>query len=157
MYVCVCRYQNVNGGRESNDDEITGLLIAVIFAGQHTSSITTSWTGYHMIEDKNKSFKAAVDEQRAMLAKHGNTLDFDVLSEMDVLHRNITEALRMHPPLILLLRLVKHSFEVTTSDGKKYTVPKVSVRAGWTCVRHVWDTHTWRICALPRNITYSCA
>ena len=27
-----------------------------------------------------------------------------VMQDMDVLHRNITEALRMHPPLIMVLR-----------------------------------------------------
>jgi hypothetical protein len=54
--------------------------------------------------------------------------------EMDVLHRNITEALRMHPPLILLLRLVKHPFQVTTSKGQTYTVPKASV---WRVFTHV--------------------
>ena len=47
-----CRYQNVYGGRALEDEEITGLLIAVIFAGQHTSSITTSWTGLFMNANK---------------------------------------------------------------------------------------------------------
>ncbi len=120
----------MNGGRASNADEITGLLIAVLFAGQHTSSITTSWTGYHMIADKDKSFRAALEEQRAVVAKHGDAVDFDALGELDVLHRNITEALRMHPPLILLLRLVKHPFTVTTSTGKTYTIPKASALGG---------------------------
>lgn len=44
---------------------------------------------------------------------------------MEVLHRNITEALRMHPPLVLLLRYCKEPFTVTTSQGKQYTIPKV--------------------------------
>jgi hypothetical protein len=42
----------VYGGRALEDEEITGLLIAVIFAGQHTSSITTSWTGLFMNANK---------------------------------------------------------------------------------------------------------
>lgn len=46
------RYQNVCGGRQLTSDEITGLLIAVLFAGQHTSSITSAWTGYEMINSK---------------------------------------------------------------------------------------------------------
>lgn len=46
------RYQNVNGGRALTEEEITGLLIAVLFAGQHTSSITTSWTGIFMAANK---------------------------------------------------------------------------------------------------------
>ena len=47
------------------------------------------------------------------------------LQDMEVLHRNITEALRMHPPLVLLLRYCKEPFTVTTSQGKQYTIPKV--------------------------------
>jgi sterol 14-demethylase len=44
--------QNVEGGRQLTEEEITGLLIAVLFAGQHTSSITSSWTGLFMIDSK---------------------------------------------------------------------------------------------------------
>lgn len=31
-------------GSTNSDDQITGLLIALLFAGQHTSSITSTWT-----------------------------------------------------------------------------------------------------------------
>ncbi len=49
----VPRYsQHVLGGRQLTEEEITGLLIAVLFAGQHTSSITTSWTGIFMAANK---------------------------------------------------------------------------------------------------------
>ena len=44
----------VYGGRYLNDEEITGMLIATLFAGQHTSSITSSWTGLTMIRDQVK-------------------------------------------------------------------------------------------------------
>lgn len=40
------------GGRATNDEEIAGFLIATLFAGQHTSSITSSWTGYQMLDTK---------------------------------------------------------------------------------------------------------
>ncbi len=46
------RYRNVYGGRATNDDEIAGLLIAILFAGQHTSSVTSSWTGYRMLSTR---------------------------------------------------------------------------------------------------------
>ena len=46
------RYKNVYGGRATNDSEITGLLIAILFAGQHTSSVTSSWTGYRMLSNR---------------------------------------------------------------------------------------------------------
>lgn len=123
---CDARYQNVEGGRALTEEEITGLLIAVLFAGQHTSSITSSWTGLFMIESKDKALKAAVEEQAAILKRRGEALDIDVLSEMEVLHRNITEALRLHPPLLLVMRYAKQPFSVTTSKGQTYRVPAVS-------------------------------
>ncbi len=42
-------------GRALTEEEITGLLIAVLFAGQHTSSITTAWTGLFMSANKVRS------------------------------------------------------------------------------------------------------
>ena len=36
------------------------------------------------------------------------------------------EALRLFPPLIMLLRQAKAPFAVTTSQGKTYVIPKVS-------------------------------
>jgi len=36
-------------GSTVNDEQITGLMIALLFAGQHTSSITSSWTGLHLL------------------------------------------------------------------------------------------------------------
>lgn len=82
------RYKNVYGGRATTDDEITGLLIAILFAGQHTSSVTSSWTGYRMLSNR-RWWEAAREEQRAVVAAHGDKLDMDVLNGMDVLHRNI--------------------------------------------------------------------
>lgn len=40
------RYKNPD--RPTTDEEITGLLIAALFAGQHTSSITSTWTGFYL-------------------------------------------------------------------------------------------------------------
>lgn len=46
------KYVHHDGGRYLKEHEIAGLLIAVLFAGQHTSSITTSWTGYCMLTNQ---------------------------------------------------------------------------------------------------------
>ena len=42
-----------------------------------------------------------------------------------MLQNNITEALRLFPPLIMLMRQVKRAFTVTTRTGHTYTIPKV--------------------------------
>lgn len=137
---CDARYQNVYNGRQMTEEEITGLLIAVLFAGQHTSSITSSWTGYFMINDKAKSFAAAVEEQRRILKAHGPELSMDILGEMEVLHLNIQEALRIHPPLLMVMRYAKQPFTVTTSKGQNYTIPAGDVVAVSPNFNHVLPT-----------------
>ena len=89
------RYKD--GSRLSND-QVLGMLIAVLFAGQHTSSITSTWTGLLSIANKERIFPNLEKEQKDVMAKHGDKIDFDILAEMDELHFCIKEALRMHPP-----------------------------------------------------------
>ncbi|KAJ4842705.1 hypothetical protein Tsubulata_017877 [Turnera subulata] len=114
------KYKN---GRQTTEAEVTGLLIAALFAGQHTSSITSTWTGAYLL--RHKEYLAQVEEeQKTLLKKHGNKVDHDILSEMDVLYRCIKEALRLHPPLIMLLRSSHSDFTVTTREGKEYDIPK---------------------------------
>ncbi|KAH7296629.1 hypothetical protein KP509_26G031400 [Ceratopteris richardii] len=116
-----------SSGRYLSDNEITGMLIASLFAGQHTSSITSTWTGAHLL---HKQFLGPVlDEQREVMSRHGDKLDYDILAEMDVLYRAIKEALRLHPPLILLLRYSHKDFVVKNREGNQYTVPKGHVVA----------------------------
>ncbi|KAK4371857.1 hypothetical protein RND71_007241 [Anisodus tanguticus] len=110
-------------GRLTTESEITGLLIAALFAGQHTSSITSTWTGAYLLCNNNY-MSAVVDEQKNLMKKHGNKVDHDILSEMEVLYRCIKEALRLHPPLIMLLRSSHSDFSVTTREGKEYDIPK---------------------------------
>ncbi|KAF9605241.1 hypothetical protein IFM89_014638 [Coptis chinensis] len=110
-------------GRPTTESEVTGLLIAALFAGQHTSSITSTWTGAYLLQNKN-CLSEVLDEQKTLMKKYGDNVDHDILSEMDVLYRSIKEALRLHPPLILLLRSSHSDFSVTTREGKEYDIPK---------------------------------
>lgn len=114
------KYKN---GRPTSEGEVTGLLIAALFAGQHTSSITSTWTGAYLLRFK-EYFVAVVEEQKTLMKKHGEKIDHDILSEMEVLYRCIKEALRLHPPLIMLLRQSHTDFSVTTHEGKEYDIPK---------------------------------
>ncbi|KAL5547303.1 hypothetical protein UlMin_006990 [Ulmus minor] len=110
-------------GRPTTESEVTGLLIAALFAGQHTSSITSTWTGAYLLRHK-EFLSAALDEQKSLLERHGKKVDHDILAEMDVLYRSIKEALRLHPPLIMLLRSSHSDFSVQTREGKQYDIPK---------------------------------
>ena len=71
--------------------QVCGLLIASLFAGQHTSSITSAWTGLHLVASPAWLAKC-VAEQTEVLAKSGPALDYDILQSMDTLHVCIKEA-----------------------------------------------------------------
>jgi sterol 14-demethylase len=133
------RYKD--GSRLTND-QVLGMLIAVLFAGQHTSSITSTWTGLLIHRQQGPHLpQPGEGATERVMEKHGDKIDFDVLAEMDELHFCIKEALRMHPPLIMLLRQCHVPFEVETTEGKKFVVPKGHIvatsprsRTAWTSV-----------------------
>lgn len=78
-----------------------------------------------------------------MMAEFGDELSYEALNKMEVLHNIITEVLRLHPPLIMLLRYARNAFSVTTKDGQQYVIPKGNVVAvsPWFFHRlpHIWS------------------
>jgi sterol 14-demethylase len=112
-------------GTMLTDDEVVGLLIALLFAGQHTSSITSTWTLMFLIHNKG-CMEQVLAEQKSVMGDnvHNATgLDFDGVGEMDYLQNCVKESLRMHPPLIMLMRMAMKDIQ-TTLDGKAYTIPQ---------------------------------
>merc|ERR1712000_270613 len=105
-------------GGELTDEEIVGLLIALLFAGQHTSSITSTWTLMFLIFHQ-RCLDKVMEEQDEVLPSRSANLDFDEVGRMDYLQNCVKEALRMHPPLIMLMRMAMQDIE-TTSNGTKY-------------------------------------
>jgi sterol 14alpha-demethylase len=115
------------------DDQITGLLIALLFAGQHTSSITSTWTTFFLIFNP-RCLTLVLEEQERIISKLttsnnsaadiANTpLDFNIVGEMEYLTNCVKESLRMFPPLIMLMRKALDDIK-TTLNGKEYMIPK---------------------------------
>lgn len=73
------------------------------------------------------------------MAQHGKDLDYDILQKMECLHASIKETLRLHPPLILLMRLAREAFEVTDKDGRAFTIPKGDVCVASPSFQHRLD------------------
>jgi sterol 14-demethylase len=96
------------GGRPLADGEVAGLLLSLIFAGQHTSAVLAAWTGVLLL--RHPEHLAAVRaEQEAVL---GDEITLPGLRQVVVLERALKEAERMHPPLVMLMRKVLRDFEV---------------------------------------------
>uniref|UniRef100_A0A452XN92 Cytochrome P450 n=1 Tax=Aegilops tauschii subsp. strangulata TaxID=200361 RepID=A0A452XN92_AEGTS len=64
------------------------------------------------------------DGRATTKTEHGDRVDYEVLQEMETLHRCIKEVLRLHPPAMMLLRHARRSFTVQTKDGDVYEVPE---------------------------------
>lgn len=110
-------------GTKLSNDEVVGLLIALLFAGQHTSSISSTWTAMFLAHN-GRCYGEAMKEQQGLMGSDASTpLDFDKVGNMEYLQNCVKESLRMHPPLIMLMRMAMKDVK-TTLDGKPYTIPK---------------------------------
>lgn len=92
-------------------DVVTGMFISMMFAGHHTTSTTASWLIIELLRNP-EVMRSVVDEMDALAEAGGGTITYQDLREVPWLEASIKETLRLHPPLILLLRLAMHPFEV---------------------------------------------
>jgi len=91
-------------------DEVTGMFISMMFAGHHTTSGTAAWTLIELL--KHPDVMARVDDELGELYADGAEVSYQALRAMPLLESSVKEALRLHPPLILLLRVAKQELEV---------------------------------------------
>ncbi|PUZ55191.1 hypothetical protein GQ55_5G192300 [Panicum hallii var. hallii] len=110
-------------GRSTTEEEVTGLIIMLLFGGNHTSSVTSTWTGAYLLSHES-CLTAVVEEQKKIIRKYGNHIDYNVLQEMNTLHCCIKETLRMHPVQPINLRKVHKNFTVQTREGNEYEIPR---------------------------------
>lgn len=96
-------------GRPLTDDEMTGLLLAIMFAGHHTSGVTFAWTNILLNQHPQWIERLRAEQDRVM--GDSDELTLEKLRAMTELEWTIKEVLRMYPPLILLMRKVVQSFD----------------------------------------------
>lgn len=91
-----------DGTERFSADEVTGMFISMMFAGHHTTSGTAAWTLIELLRHPEE--KAAVTVELDELFADGSEVSYQALREIPRLEASIKEALRLHPPLILVLR-----------------------------------------------------
>ncbi len=118
-------------GRALSDDEITGILLTVLFAGQHTSAVLATWTGLELL-NAPASLAQVRDEMQDVYRAPGATMNFETLKRQAALERAIRENERLHPPLILLIRKVlkpmRYGGRVVPAGALAMVSPAVSHR-----------------------------
>mmetsp|Transcript_105055 Transcript_105055/g.250069 ORF Transcript_105055/g.250069 Transcript_105055/m.250069 type:complete len:484 (+) Transcript_105055:63-1514(+) len=120
-------------GRPITDEEIVGFLIAAFFGGMHNSAITTSWSTLEIFS-RPELVKELLAEQREALGGDSAPFTFQAYEKMKKLRSAVSEVLRMHPPLFLLMRTVEQDVEF-----KGYTIRRGSVVATSPNVSHMID------------------
>lgn len=116
-------------GRALTHDEITGLILAIMFAGHHTSGVTFSWTSV-LLSQHPAWLEELRAEQKEILGDR-TEVTLDDLHAMEKLGWTIKEVLRLYPPLIMLMRKVVSPF-----DYGGYTIPEGSMVLASPAVGH---------------------
>jgi sterol 14-demethylase len=99
-----------DGSPKFSADEVTGMFISMMFAGHHTTSTTASWMIIELLR-RPAELARVVDELDALYAG-GEEVSYQALRSMPLLEASLKETLRLHPPLILLLRVAKEDLAV---------------------------------------------
>jgi len=122
--------RNPDGSQRYSIDVITGMFISMMFAGHHTTSGTAAWTLIELLE--HPAFLGQVVRELDEIYADGRDVSYQALREIPLLEAGIQEALRLHPPLILLMRKVMSDFHYggfTVAAGKLVAVsPAISNR-----------------------------
>jgi len=104
-------------GTNLSDHEITGMLVAAMFAGHHTSSVTTAWTLIELL--RHPQFLEEVRAEIHGRYAEGEDYSFQSLRDLEKTEGAVKEALRIHPPLFILLRAALEDCEVLGYQVKK--------------------------------------
>jgi sterol 14-demethylase len=99
-----------DGNPRFSADEITGMFISMMFAGHHTSSGTASWTLIELL--RHPEVRARVISELDELYADRQSVSFHALRQIPRLENVLKETLRLHPPLIILMRVAKGEFEL---------------------------------------------
>ncbi|MCF8612064.1 cytochrome P450 [Gordonia sp. HY285] len=130
---------NDDGSPMFDANTVTGIFISMMFAGHHTTSGTAAWTLIELL--KHPDYLAQVTEELDGIYEAGDggaergdvtQYSFAAMRQIPKLEGALKEALRLHPPLIILMRVVQEAFEVggvTVEPGQSIAVsPAVSNR-----------------------------
>jgi len=110
-------------GRRPDDEEVVGFLVAAFFGGMHNSSITTSWSTLEIVT-RPELVRELIEEQMVALGGLDKPFTYEGYTKMKKLRSTVMEVLRLHPPLMLLMRTVEQDVPF-----KDYTIRKGSVVA----------------------------
>lgn len=131
------------------DHEVAHMMIALLMAGQHSSSSTSSWILLRLAQHPSV-MDELYREQVDVLGADLPPLTYESLAKLPLHQAVVKETLRLHAPIHSIMRAVKQPMAV---PGTKYVVPTSHVLLAAPGVSasdpayfpnpHRWDPHRW--------------
>ncbi len=141
-----CKYKD---GTPIPNHEIAGIMIALLMAGQHSSSSTIAWILLRLAQNPQLT-EELLAEQKAVLGEDLPPLTYEDLQRLPLHSQTVKETLRLHAPIHSIMRKVKQPLVV---DGTNYVVPtshtlmsspgySARLDSHFVNPEH-WDPHRW--------------
>lgn len=135
------------------DYEVAHMMIALLMAGQHSSSSTGSWIVLRLAS-RPDILEELYEEQLRVLGPDLPPLTYENLQKLELHSNVIKETLRIHAPIHSILRAVKTPMPV---EGTRYVVPTshnllAAPGVASRIPEHFpepmhWDPHRWEAAA----------
>ena len=131
------------------DHEVAHMLIALLMAGQHSSSSTSAWIMLRLAQNPEIA-EELYQEQIKALGADLPDLTYEDLAKLPLNQAVVKETLRLHAPIHSIMRAVKQPMPV---PGTKYVIPTSHTLLAAPVVSasdptyfpnpEVWDPHRW--------------
>ncbi|KAL6706867.1 serine/threonine protein kinase [Coniothyrium glycines] len=141
-----CRYKD---GTSIPEHEIAGIMIALLMAGQHSSSSTIAWILLRLAQNPH-ILEELLAEQKSVLGEDLPELTYEDLQKLPLHAQTVKETLRIHAPIHSIMRKVKQPL---VADGTNYVIPTshtLMSSPGFSAQLDtyfvnpaVWDPHRW--------------
>lgn len=133
------------------DHEVAHMLIALLMAGQHSSSSTSSWIMLRLAQYP-EIMEELYQEQINNLGPDLPELTYESLSKLPLNQAIIKETLRLHAPIHSIMRAVKQPMPIPGTDyvvpasHNLLSAPGVSASdAQYFPNPDEWDPHRWEV------------
>jgi sterol 14-demethylase len=147
-----CAYKD---GTPVPDKEVAHMMIALLMAGQHSSSSTSAWILLRLATRPDIQ-EELLEEQKQILGKDLPPLTYESVQKLTLNAKVVKETLRLHAPIHSILRKVKSPLTIvanTPTTTKTYMIPTThtllsapgvtSREANYFPEPMLWEPHRW--------------
>uniref|UniRef100_A0A8C6HWX0 Cytochrome P450, family 4, subfamily f, polypeptide 17 n=1 Tax=Mus spicilegus TaxID=10103 RepID=A0A8C6HWX0_MUSSI len=119
-------------GKELSDEDIRAEADTFMFGGHDTTASALSWILYNLARHPEYQERCRQEVQELLRDREPQEIEWDDLAQLPFLTMCIKESLRLHPPVIDLLR--RCTRDIVLPDGR--VIPKGSI-----CVISIFGIH----------------